>query len=83
MATRAKSFGLVDSRAAVSIASNCRWVSPRVGDSGGTLGRRTCSAGEVGSTPSMTQVRKKPATIDIRRDTVEGLNRRTSCIDRT
>ena len=27
-------------------ASNCRWVSPSVGDSAGTLGRRTCSAGE-------------------------------------
>jgi len=32
-------------------------VSPRVGDSGGTFGRRTCSAGEDGRTPSMTQVR--------------------------
>ena len=29
-----------------SIASNCRWDRPRVGDSGGTLGRRTYSAGE-------------------------------------
>jgi hypothetical protein len=27
-----------DSRAAVSIASNCRWVRPRVGDSAGTVG---------------------------------------------
>jgi hypothetical protein len=82
IATRAKSFGLFDSRAAVSIASNCRWVSPRVGDSGGTLGRRTCSAGELARIWSMTQVRKKPATIEIRRDTVEGLNFRTSCIQR-
>ena len=30
-----------------SIASNCRCVRPRVGDSGGTLGRRTYSAGAV------------------------------------
>jgi len=28
----------------------------RVGDSGGTAGRRTCSAGECSSRPSMTQV---------------------------
>jgi len=39
--TSAKSKGLVDSLAAVSMASNCRCVSPTVGDSGGTLGRRT------------------------------------------
>ena len=30
---------------------------PSVGDSGGTEGRRTCSAGECSSRPSMTQVR--------------------------
>ncbi len=48
---------LVESLAAVSIASNCRWLRPRVGDCGGTLGRRTYSAGECSSTPSMTQVR--------------------------
>ena len=41
IATRAKSLRLVDSRAAASIASNCRCDSPRVGDSGGTFGRRT------------------------------------------
>lgn len=41
MATRAKSLMLADSRAAVIIASNCRWLSPSVGDSGGTRGRRT------------------------------------------
>ncbi|MGE5286730.1 MAG: hypothetical protein ACM3ML_05905 [Micromonosporaceae bacterium] len=29
---------------------------PRVGDSGGTEGRRACSAGECSSGPSMTQV---------------------------
>jgi len=29
------------SRSAVSSASNCRWVSSSVGDSGGTVGRRT------------------------------------------
>ena len=46
MATSAKSCGFADSRAAVSRASNCRWVNPRVGDSAGTTGRRTCSAGE-------------------------------------
>ncbi|SRR6266571_1590634 len=33
MATRAKSFRLADSRAAVSRASNCRCVKPSVGDS--------------------------------------------------
>jgi hypothetical protein len=38
-------------------ASNCRWVNPRVGDSEGTEGRRTCSAGECSSRPSKTQVR--------------------------
>ena len=30
---------------------------PELGDSAGTAGRRTCSAGEFSSTPSMTQVR--------------------------
>ena len=35
----------------------CRWVNARVGDSGGTEGPRTCSAGECSSRPSMTQVR--------------------------
>ena len=30
----------------------------------------------------MTYVRYKPATTDNRRDTVDGLNRRTSCIQR-
>jgi hypothetical protein len=43
--------------AAVSSASNCRWVNPRVGDSAGTAGRRTCSAGECSRMPSRTQVR--------------------------
>jgi hypothetical protein len=37
----AKSLGLGESRAVVMRASNCRWLSPRVGDSGGTTGRRT------------------------------------------
>ena len=46
MATSAKSHGLAESRAVLSRASNCRWVNPRVGDSGGTEGRRMCSAGE-------------------------------------
>src|SRR3974390_2037151 len=46
MATSAKSHGFGDWRAAVSRASNCRWVNPSVGDSAGTAGRRTCSAGE-------------------------------------
>ncbi len=55
--TRAKSNGLVEVRAAVSIASNCRWLSPSVGDSGGTVGRRRYSAGECASIPSITQVR--------------------------
>jgi hypothetical protein len=31
--------------------------SPSVGDSGGTLGRRTCSAGECSKISSITQVR--------------------------
>jgi hypothetical protein len=57
MATRAKSHGWADSRAAVSMASNCKWVNPSVGDSGGTAGRRTWSAGECSSTASITQVR--------------------------
>ena len=55
MATRAKSFRLADSRPALSMASNCTWLSPRVGDSGGTWGRRTYSAGECSRMPSMTQ----------------------------
>jgi hypothetical protein len=46
IATRAKSNGLSDSLAALSIASNCRCDSPSVGDSAGTVGRRTYSAGE-------------------------------------
>ena len=57
MAASAKSYGLGDWRAAVSSASNCRWVKPRVGDSAGTAGRRTRSAGEWSRTPSMAQVR--------------------------
>jgi hypothetical protein len=40
IATSAKSCRLPDSRAAVSRASNCRWVNPRVGDLAGT---RSCS----------------------------------------
>ena len=50
MATSAKSQGCDDSRAVVSRASNRRWVKPSVGDSGGTEGLRTCSAGECSST---------------------------------
>ena len=57
IATRAKSLMFGDVRAVASIASNCRCVRPRVGDSGGTLGRRTYSAGECASTSSITQVR--------------------------
>jgi hypothetical protein len=56
MVTRAKLHGSGDWRAAVSRASNCRCVNPSVGDSGGTAGRRTCSAGEWSSRPSTTQV---------------------------
>jgi hypothetical protein len=41
----------------VSRASNCRWVNPSVGDSAGTAGRRTCSAGECCKMPSRAQVR--------------------------
>jgi len=47
-----------ESRAELSSASNCRWVNPGVGESAGTAGRRTYSAGACASTPSsMTQVR--------------------------
>jgi hypothetical protein len=45
---------------------------PRVGESAGTVGRRTCSAGEWSRTPSMTQVAYKPATTESRL-TVDGL----------
>ena len=38
MVTSAKSYGFADSRAAVSRASNCRWVNPSVGDSAGDGG---------------------------------------------
>jgi hypothetical protein len=41
----------------VSSASNCRCVNPNVGDTDGTTGRRTCSAGDWSRTPSMTAVR--------------------------
>jgi len=82
MATRAKAQGSWESRAAVSRASNRRWVNPRVGDSAGTAGLRTCSAEECLSRPSMTQVLSNPATTENRRDTVEGLKRRISCIHR-
>jgi hypothetical protein len=54
---QAKSLMFDDSRAAASVASNWRWVSPSVGDSAGTVGRRTYSAGECERTPSLTQVR--------------------------
>jgi hypothetical protein len=37
MQTRAKPLGLADSRLAASIASNWRWLKPRVGDSGGLV----------------------------------------------
>jgi hypothetical protein len=57
MATSAKSYRFGDRRAAVSSASNCRRVNPRVGDSAGTAGRRTCSAGECSRMPSRAQVR--------------------------
>jgi hypothetical protein len=57
MATSAKSYQFGDWRSAVSRASNCRWVNPRVGDSVGTEGRRTCSAGECSRMPSRAQVR--------------------------
>ena len=57
MATRAKSLMFVEVLPALSMASNCRWVSPRVGDSAGTRGRRTYSAGELSRTPSIAQVR--------------------------
>jgi hypothetical protein len=83
MVTNAKSKTLLDWRAAVSSASNCRCQSPSVGDSGGTIGRRTWSAGEYSTIPSITQMRYKPVTTAMRRATVEGLNWRTSCIHRT
>ena len=52
-----RALGLGESRPAIKSASNWRWDRPRVGDSGGTRGRRTCSAGDCASTPSMTAVR--------------------------
>jgi hypothetical protein len=55
--TSAKSYRLAESRAQLRSVSNCRWVNPRVGESAGTAGRRTYSAGECASTPSMTHVR--------------------------
>jgi hypothetical protein len=70
------------SRLAGGGEQGARWVNPGVGDSVGTDGRRTCSAGECPSTPSTTQVRENPAATGNRRDTVEGLNRRISCIHR-
>jgi hypothetical protein len=78
----AKSYRFGEVRAAVSSAPSWRWVSPSVGDSGGTKGRRTCSAGECSSRPSMTAVRWNPATTDIRRDVMDGLNWRISCLHR-
>jgi hypothetical protein len=57
IATRAKSQGLVESRAAVRSAPNCRWLSPKVGESFETCGRRTYSARECSRTASMTRVR--------------------------
>jgi hypothetical protein len=74
---------LVDCLAAVNNASNCRCVKPGSGDSAGTFGRRASSAGECSSTPSITHVRQKPATTDIRLATVDGRCRCTSCSQRT
>jgi hypothetical protein len=82
MATKAKSQGLPDWRVAVSRASNCKCVNPGAGDSAGTVGRRTCPAGECSRMPSMTQVRQNPAVIENRRETADALNRRISCIHR-
>ncbi len=47
MVTIAKSQMLADCFEAVSKASNCRWVSPNVGDSAGTLGRARSQAGSA------------------------------------
>ena len=69
-------------QAAVSRASDCRWVNLRVGDSAATAGRRTCSAGECPRDAVHDAVRWKPAATGNRRDTVKGLNPRTSCIHR-
>jgi hypothetical protein len=80
IAMSAKSHGFADSLAAVSRASDCRWVNPSVGDSAGTAGRRTCSAGECCKMLSRAQVRWNPAVTENRLDPVEGLNRRISCI---
>jgi len=41
------------------------------------------SAGECGRTPSLTQVRLKPTTIDVRRDIGDAAKGRTFCILRT
>jgi hypothetical protein len=45
--TRAKSDRLVECLAAVNMASNCRWVNPRVGDSAGTCGRGRIGGGRI------------------------------------
>jgi hypothetical protein len=55
---------------------------PERGDSAGTCGRHTYSAGERSRTPTITHVREKPATTDMRRDTVDGRYRRTSSSQR-
>src|SRR5450830_618753 len=70
-ATRAKSHGLSDVRAATRRASSCEWVNPRVGGSGGTSGRRRSAAGECSRISLIAQMRQKPLTTDIRRETVE------------
>ncbi len=60
----AKSLLLAESPAVVSSASNCRRVNPGVGDSAGTAGRRTYSAGECASTPRSRmsgKTRRSPA----------------------
>jgi hypothetical protein len=61
---------VAESRAAVSSASSCRWVKPRVGDSGGTFGRRRS---RPASAPAHRRSRRcgRSRQRHIRRDTVD------------
>jgi len=52
-----KGDGVSAMASAWSSCRTCRWVSPTVGDSSETVGRRTYYAGECPRMASMTQVR--------------------------
>lgn len=57
LGTKARSLSLPDCRVALSRASNSQVGQPQVGDSAGTVGRRTYPAGECWSRPSISAVR--------------------------